>query len=157
MRQHNGRNNGHLHLAKAWLLKQGWTCDENNRKAKHELEERSLIVQTKQGGLNMGADLFAVTWLPVSNFVGLEMTDKIYPRGAYSLCKLPPTKRRKPPITKKAQPDDRACTCPAIEPAKPTTSTTAELISDDFIGSTGTTTEHNVVIPIPTNKMFQIV
>lgn len=71
IRQLNGKNNGHLHLAKKWLYNQGWTCDEGNRKAKKELIERGLIVQTKQGGLNMGADLFAVTWLPISNHIGL--------------------------------------------------------------------------------------
>jgi hypothetical protein len=70
MRQHNGSNNGHLHLAKSWVHKQGWTCDELNRKAKKELIERGLIVHTKQGGLNLGADLYALTWLDISNYIG---------------------------------------------------------------------------------------
>lgn len=100
MRQHNGANNGHLHVAKKWLYERGWTCDESNRKAKKELIERGLIIQTKQGGLNMGADFFALTWLAITNFVGLDIEAKQYRQGAYSLCKLPPTSRRKPPAKK---------------------------------------------------------
>ena len=61
MRQHSGNNNGHLHLAKKWLYAHGWTCDENNRKACYELIERGLIIHTKYGGFNMGANYYAVT------------------------------------------------------------------------------------------------
>lgn len=32
IRQHNGCNNGHLHLSKKWLYNQGWTCNPNNIK-----------------------------------------------------------------------------------------------------------------------------
>ena len=106
MRQHNGSNNGHLHLAKAWLSAHGWTCDDNNRKACHELMERGLIIHTKQGGLNMGANLYALTWHEITNYIGLDVSSKTYHRGAYQLCNLPPTQRRKPPATKKAQPND---------------------------------------------------
>ena len=100
MRQHSGNNNGHLHLAKKWLYAHGWTCDENNRKACHELIERGLIVHTKYGGLNMGANYYALTWHNISNFVGLDISAKAYVRSAYSLCNLPPTSRRKPPLKK---------------------------------------------------------
>ena len=100
MRQHSGNNNGHLHLAKKWLYAHGWTCDENNRKACHELIERGLIAHTKYGGLNLGANYYAVTWHNISNFVGLDISAKSYLRGAYSLCNLPPTARRKPPLKK---------------------------------------------------------
>lgn len=149
MRQHNGKNNGHLHLAKQWLYSHGWTCDENNRKARRELIERGLLVQTKQGGLNMGADLFAVTWHDISNFVGLDIECKHYPRGAYSLCKLAPTQRRKPPVRKNQQPDNRASASATTELAKGLTSTTTELVKATFCTLTGTTTENNVLIPIP--------
>ena len=107
MRQHNGSNNGRLHLAKKWLYNQGWTCDEGNRKACHELMERGLITQTKLGGLNMGANLFALTWYPISSYVGLDINAAGYVKGAYSLCNLPPTARRKPPIKKSMRHDDR--------------------------------------------------
>jgi len=101
MRQHNGQNNGRLHLAKKWLLSHGWTCDESNRKATKELIERGLIIQTKWGGLNAGANFYALTWYDITNYVGLAITAKGYHRGAYSLCKLPPTARQKPPAKNK--------------------------------------------------------
>lgn len=100
MRQHNGSNNGHLHLTKGWLAKQGYTCPASNIKARDELLERCLIVQTAQGGLNMGANLYALTWHDITNFVGLDITSKSYSRSAYLLCKLSPTQRRKQPTKK---------------------------------------------------------
>lgn len=99
IRQHNGKNNGHLHLAPNWLKKKGFTSS-SNYKAKDELIERGLIVQTKWGGLGIGASLFAVTWLPISNFVGLDIEDAGYQRGAWARCQLPPTPRRPKPQNK---------------------------------------------------------
>ena len=159
MRQHNGAkgNNGHLHLAKKWLYAKGWTCYENNSKARNELILRGLIIQTKWVGLNMGADLFALTWYPITNYVGLDITQKGYVRGAYSLCNLPPTPRRKPPIKNKGEkqktlPNDRTGTVPVTELVQPFTGTTTvskKVLLDNF---TGTTIGNNVFIPLPTVK-----
>ena len=159
MRQHSGNNNGRLHLAKKWLYKQGWTCHENNSKARKELIERGLIVQTKWGGLNMGADLFALTWYDISNYVGLDITAKGYSRSAYMLCNLAPTPRRKPPVTKQnALTDDRTSPVPTTVLAKQSTGTTTvpkTALLDHF---TGTTTENNVFIPLHTvNSVKRIV
>jgi hypothetical protein len=157
MRQHNGVNNGHLHLAKKWLYAKGWTCHENNCKARKELILRDLIFQTKWGGLNMGADLFALTWYPITNYVGLHITEKGYVRGAYLLCNLPPTPRRKPPIKNKGEkqktlPNDRTGAVPVTELVNPFTGTTTaskKVFLDNF---TGTTIGNNVFIPLPTVK-----
>jgi len=153
MRQHNGSNNGHLHLAKKWLYNQGWTCHENNSKSRDELIERGLIVHTKHGGLNFGADLFALTWHDITNYVGLDISAKSYARGAYTLCNLAPTPRRKPPAKKqKMLTDDRTSPVPTTVLAKQSTGTTTvpkTALSDDF---TGTTTENNVFIPLPVLK-----
>ena len=159
MRQHSGSNNGRLHLAKKWLYNQGWTCDENNRKARNELLERGLIVQTKWGGLNMGADLFALTWHDISNYVSLDITAKSYSRGAYTLCNLVPTPRRKPPSKKqKMLPNDRASASTTTELVKQSTDTTTELVKPLLSTFTGTTTENNVFIPLHTvNSVKRIV
>lgn len=158
MRQHNGNNNGRLHLAKKWLYNQGWTCHENNIKARNELITRSLIVQTKWGGLNMGADWFALTWYDITNYVGLDIAAKGYSRGAYQLCNLAPTARRKPPTKKLARTDNRTSAVPTTVPAPQSTGTTTAsktALSDSF---TGTTTENNVFIPLPTvNSVKRIV
>ena len=159
MRQHSGNNNGRLHLAKKWLYNQGWTCHENNSKARNELLERSLIVQTKWGGLNMGADLFALTWYDITNYVGLDISAKSYSRGAYTLCNLIPTPRRKPPVTKQITlPNDRTSPVPVTVLAKQSTGTTTvpkTALLDTF---TGATTENNVFIPLHTvNSVKRIV
>jgi hypothetical protein len=39
------------------------------QKAKEELIKCGLIFKTRQGGLNANADLFAMTWLDISNFL----------------------------------------------------------------------------------------
>ena len=157
MRQHSGNNNGHLHLAKKWLYAHGWTCDENNRKACHELIERGLIVHTKYGGLNMGANYYAVTWHTISNFVGLDISAKAYIRGAYSLCNLPPTARRKPPLKNNDAKQNvrhayRASSSPTTEPVKQLTGATTELVKPLLSIFTVTTTENNVITPLPMPK-----
>ena len=152
MRQHNGCNNGRLHLAKKWLYNQGWTCDEGNRKACHELIERGLITQTKWGGLNMGANLFALTWYPITNYVELDITAAAYVKGAYTLCDLPPTARRKPPLRKSMHHDDRDSLGTTTETVGLSTGTMTELVKPYLSTLTVTTTEHNVFIPLPTVK-----
>lgn len=82
-RQLNGRNNGHLQLTTSWLKKRGWGSVDQIQKAKYELIERGLTIQTKQGGLNVGASLYGVTWLQISNFVGLDVSSKDYHPGKW--------------------------------------------------------------------------
>jgi len=96
-RQHDGYNNGHLHLAHKWLAPRGWPSKAVVEKARGELLERGLIVQTKQGGLFIGASLYALTWLPVSNHVGLDTSPSTYHPGVWQSCDLPPTSRREAP------------------------------------------------------------
>lgn len=105
-RQHNGSNNGHLHLATSWLKKRGWASADGIQKAKEEALERGLIVKTRQGGLNIGPDRYALSWLPISNFVGLDITQKDYHPGAYLfMSKLPMAKGQvlQPPVRSSAK------------------------------------------------------
>jgi hypothetical protein len=156
MQQHNGINNGHLHLTKGWLSNQGWTCDESNRKATKGLIERGLVVQTRWGGLNAGTSMYALTWYAITNWDDLQITAKGYHRGAYMLCKLPPTPRRKPPA-RKQQPhhDDRDSSGSTTELVRQLAGSTTEpekLLFDTFTGSTA---ENNVVIPLPPVKSIK--
>ena len=43
----------------------GWNSNDSFNKAKQELLERDLITLTKQGGLGMGPNLYAITWQPI--------------------------------------------------------------------------------------------
>ncbi len=99
VRQHSGRNNGHLHLAIGWLRKRGWKSTSAIQLAKAELVERGLAVLTSRGGLNAGPDRYALTWLPISNHIGLsEVTPRTYAPGAWRFADPPPVlSNRKPP------------------------------------------------------------
>ncbi len=96
-RQINGRNNGHLHLARSWIEARGWTRPATVKKLRDELIRYRLILQTKHGGLNNGAHLYAVTWLPITDYSALDLTSAEYQPGAYHLAPLPePEKKQKP-------------------------------------------------------------
>ena len=83
MRQHSGNNNGHLHLSFSWLASRGWKSRDVIQRARAELIKHNLLIQTRQGGLNIGASRYAVTWLKISNFVGLDIQSKDYHPGAW--------------------------------------------------------------------------
>ncbi|MGO9443204.1 MAG: hypothetical protein ACLPXB_00350 [Thiobacillaceae bacterium] len=89
MRQLNGRNNGRLHLSTTWLKERGWASHYAIQKGKLELIHRGLIVKTRQGGLNAGPDLFALTWLQISDFAGLDIRKEDYWPGVYQNMEPP--------------------------------------------------------------------
>lgn len=74
-RPHNALrgNNGHLSGARTYLKTRGWRSAKKIHSALQELQELGLIEQTKVGGLNRGSHLFALTWLPISNYTGLDI------------------------------------------------------------------------------------
>lgn len=150
IRQLNGVNNGHLQLTSKWLKSAGYTCPSNNIKARKELIERGLIVQTKFGGLNMGADLFAVTWLPITNPVGLDITMNGFNQGAYKLCTLPPTKKRE--VKKRGRFNECNSPVTTSETGGLKSITTSETENALFKQSTVTTSENNVSIPYTVRK-----
>lgn len=159
MRQHSGNNNGHLHLTKSWLAKQGYTCPASNIKTRNELIERGLIVQTKWGGLNMGADLFALTWYDITNYVGLDISAKGYSRGAYLLCNLVATQRRKQP-TKKQNARFSQCNSAGShsETGENLTGSVSETVKPLSSTLTGSVSENNVFIPLhPVKSVKRIV
>jgi hypothetical protein len=64
-RQYNGYNNGDLCAAMSIMKKYGWNSNQQLSKSLKDLLARNLIVLTKQGGLNMGPNLYAITWQPI--------------------------------------------------------------------------------------------
>ena len=68
--QFNGYNNGDLCASLSVMRKRGWNSNQQLAKALKELLERNLIVQTKQGGLNLGPNLYAITWQPIDECNG---------------------------------------------------------------------------------------
>ena len=95
-RQINGRNNGHLHFARSWIVARGWNRPASVKKLRDELIRNRLIVQARHGGLNNGAHQYAVTWLPITDYTGIDLTPADYHPGAYMLAPLPmPEKKQK--------------------------------------------------------------
>ncbi|PXX12362.1 hypothetical protein C8R27_12515 [Nitrosomonas ureae] len=114
IRQVNGSNNGRLQLTYKWLSQHGWQSNSANRKSIAELVERGLIVSTRMGGLNAGCNWYAVTWLPISSYVGLDISIQTYKQGAWADCKLPPIGRRAPPQKQKSPAGVRPSTGPVV-------------------------------------------
>jgi hypothetical protein len=68
--QYNGHNNGDLCATLSVMRKRGWNSNQQLQKALNELVTKNLIIQTKQGGLNYGPNLYALTWQPINECNG---------------------------------------------------------------------------------------
>ena len=151
LRQHNGRNNGHLQLSVPWLKTRGWNSPDVTLRAKRVLLVRGLIVQCRQGGLNAGASLYALTWLPITNFVGLDIQAKDYHPGAWCLLdKLPPIKNARSvtsPVTD--QYVSRICTDTSPVTDKALADTSPVSVKPLFETSTSTDPVNNECYQLP--------
>lgn len=68
--QYNGYNNGDLCITRSVMTHRGWSSNDQLMKAKQELLDRNLIMQTKNGGLGIGPNLYAITWQPIQDCGG---------------------------------------------------------------------------------------
>lgn len=117
LRQHDGKNNGHLHLSTSWLKRRGWASIDGIQKAKIEVLGRGLVIKTRQGGLNFGPDKYALTWLPITNFIGLDIAQKAYHPGAYLFMNKLPTGNSEafpPPVRNAAKRTVKRNDCSAV-------------------------------------------
>lgn len=83
LRQHNGRNNGHIQLSEKWLKGRGWVSGETIQRARRELVSAGLLSVTRAGGLNRGATLYGFTWLDVSDYRGLDVPVGQFVKGGW--------------------------------------------------------------------------
>lgn len=84
--QYRGDNNGDLCAAWKLMNPRGWRSEATLNKAKKELLELGLIVETRKGARPNKASLYAMTWFDLDPCGGkLEMTTRSFPRGAYKL------------------------------------------------------------------------
>lgn len=89
--QYRGNNNGDLCMAWKLMRKRGWKSEETLNKAKLELLESCLIVETRKGARPNKCSLFALTWYALDDCDGkLDMSARSFPRGAYKLKDRPP-------------------------------------------------------------------
>lgn len=84
--QYRGDNNGDLAACWKFMKPRGWRSEATLAKAKRELLEFGLIVETRKGARPNKASLYAVTWLALDECDGkLEMSPRSFRRGAYKL------------------------------------------------------------------------
>jgi len=148
LRQHNGSNNGKMQLASGYLRKRGWPSADVNQRAKSELLESGLVIKTKLGGLNSGPDLWALTWLPITNYVGLtEVASASYQPGKWRLSDPMPTieKRVAPSVSRNS-----AVPSPGIAKSStvPSNGTKTGIFEESTVPSNG----NNVFMPVPGTK-----
>lgn len=68
--QFNGKNNGDLCVSVSIMSKRGWKSHDQLQRARDELLMSGWLIQTRQGGLRMGPNLYAVTFKPVDHCNG---------------------------------------------------------------------------------------
>jgi hypothetical protein len=90
--QYRGDNNGDLSACWKFMKPRGWRSEATLAKAKRELIDLGLIVETRKGARPNKASLYAVTWCDLDHCGGkLDMSPQSFPRRAYKLRDpLPP-------------------------------------------------------------------
>jgi hypothetical protein len=71
--QYNGHNNGDFTAAHSIMKNKGWNSNDQISKAINELTEKGWIVRTRQGGRNIGCNLYAVTFQPIDECKGKKL------------------------------------------------------------------------------------
>lgn len=83
--QYNTYNNGALLASWRYMSEQrGWKSADMLSKAKQELLERELLIQTVQGQRPNKASWYGLGWLALDDLNGLEIKPQSWPRGAYA-------------------------------------------------------------------------
>jgi hypothetical protein len=70
------------------MLQHGINSKGTVSRAVKELEAAQVIFKTKQGGLGIGPSLYAITWLPLSDDKGLEVSRQVYMTHHFNAWKL---------------------------------------------------------------------
>jgi len=84
--QYRGDNNGDMCAAWKLMHPRGWKSEETLSKAKRNLLEVGLIVETRKGARPNKCGLFALTWYALDDCKGKpDISPQSFPRGAYRL------------------------------------------------------------------------
>ena len=105
LQQYRGNNNGDLSACWKFMKPRGWRSEATLMKAKRELLEMELIVETRKGARPNKASLYAVTFYALDECGGkLEMSPRGFPRGAYKLRDpLPPVRLKNECLTTRGE------------------------------------------------------
>jgi hypothetical protein len=78
--QYTGRNNGKLTACAKYLVPLGWRSNDVIVRARRELIDCCLIVETRKGARPNRAGWYALTWLDLDVTEGLDIDPKLYQR-----------------------------------------------------------------------------
>jgi hypothetical protein len=81
--QYSGSNNGRLVACAKYLQPLGWTSNDTVVRARRELLDVGLLVETRKGARPNRAAWYALSWLALDVTDGLEIDPKLYRTGAY--------------------------------------------------------------------------
>ncbi len=86
--QYTGHNNGKLTACAKYLNAKGWRSNDTIVRARRELLECGLLIETRKGARPNKAAWFALAWFDLDPVQGLDIDAKLYRRGDY----MTPTK-----------------------------------------------------------------
>lgn len=82
-RQYTGKNNGRLTASAKYLKPLGWTSNDTIARAKRELVDCGLLVETRKGARPNKAAWYALTWRVLDQVTGLDIDPTCYRRHDY--------------------------------------------------------------------------
>lgn len=82
-RQYNGNNNGRLTATSAYLATLGWRSADVIVRARRELLDCGLLIETRKGKRPNVSAWYALTWQRLDQVVGVEIDPKRFSRGEY--------------------------------------------------------------------------
>lgn len=81
--QYTGNNNGKLTACAKYLNAKGWRSNDTIVRARRELLDCGLLIETRKGGFPNTSAWFALSWLDLDQGQGLDIDPKLYRRGEY--------------------------------------------------------------------------
>ncbi|HEX7348998.1 MAG TPA: hypothetical protein VF264_05060 [Rhodanobacteraceae bacterium] len=111
--QYSGGNNGDLTASITVLRPLGWTSPGTIKALLVEADYYGLLVQTRQGGLLIGASLYALGWKPVNACI--DTRTRVCKLGDPSMVGVTPGRWRIPQPKYQRPPRKKSATTPRVQ------------------------------------------
>lgn len=90
--QYTGSNNGKLTACEKYLKPKGWRSNDTVVRARRELIDCGLLIETRKGGFPNTSAWFALSWHGLDQAQGLDIDAKRYRTGEYMRPEKPASK-----------------------------------------------------------------
>jgi hypothetical protein len=81
--QYSGHNNGKLTACRKYLSARGWNSNDVIVRARRELIDCGLILETRKGARPNRAAWYALTWVAIDAIDGMDIDPKLHRTGGY--------------------------------------------------------------------------